>query len=428
MTQDQEKEGVVIDVTPEREEPESPVPEPTDEGAVEPKKPTAAGLVSGTALIVAAVALIAAVAGGVFLYGSWQTARNELVALDKRLTQVLDTQSQLKENIDKAREVAEAQQGRVDKQNDNIAKLQSEFSGQKALLDAGQRELAERQRETDGRDAELRAVIAEVHERIGRSGNAWMVAEARFLMRLASHRLQLARDLVTAQAALELADQRLRDTRDPGWAGVRAQLAKDIASLAAMTPPDITGISTRLAALGEQVGSLKLARATQGDLTLNPEPGEQVSGSEERTFKTLLADLWQGLKNAVRIRRHDQPVKAMLAPEHQFFLYENLRLQLQAARLAALQRNQALYIQSLDSAAQWVEQMFDSGQAAASAMLGELKALREIELAPAIPDITRSIRVLDGRLMQLNESSQLPEAAAAPGASADVPVESGTAQ
>ena len=51
-----------------------------------------------------------------------------------------------------------------------------------------------------------------------------MVAETEYLLRIAGHRLNLARDTRAALAAMELADQRLRDTLDPGWAGVREQI------------------------------------------------------------------------------------------------------------------------------------------------------------------------------------------------------------
>ena len=106
-----------------------------------------------------------------------------------------------------------------------------------------EQQLAEENVNLQEREAELRAAVADVHRRVGRSGTQWMIAEAEYLLRIANDRLILARDTNSARVALGLADQRLRDTKDPGWAGVREQIARDIARLSAFEAPDSAGIS-----------------------------------------------------------------------------------------------------------------------------------------------------------------------------------------
>ena len=122
---------------------------------------------------------------------------------------------------------------------------------------------------------------------------------------------------------------------------MRAQIARDIAKLSAFEAPDAAGLSARLSALIEQIPQLKIARATIGPERTLPKRIAREPG--ERSWDTLLDDLWSGFKDSVRIRERDQPVQAMLAPEHQFFLYENLKLHLEAARLGIARNDQALF-------------------------------------------------------------------------------------
>ncbi len=99
---------------------------------------------------------------------------------------------------------------------------------------------------------EFGVTLEELRGRAEGPERAWSRAEAFFLMELAQRRLTLDRDIETAVIALEAADFRLASLRDPGVAGVRQQLAKEIQALRAVQPPDITGILARLANAEEQ--------------------------------------------------------------------------------------------------------------------------------------------------------------------------------
>ena len=216
-----------------------------------------------------------------------------------------------------------------------------------------------------------------------------------YLLRIASHRLTLARDIDTARVALELADQRLRDTKDPGWAGVREQIARDIARLSTFEAPDSAGLSARLSALTEQIPQLKIANATIGPERTLPERAAPAPG--ERSWQTLVDDLWAGFKDSVRIRERDKPVQAMLAPEHQFFLYENLKLHLEAARLGLARSDQALFRDNLAIAADWLARYFEPGNGTATALGKALEEMLKIDIRPELPDISQSLRALQTR-------------------------------
>jgi uroporphyrin-3 C-methyltransferase len=286
-----------------------------------------------------------------------------------------------------------------------------------AFVDQEQR-LANENVRLQEREAELRAAVADVHRRVGRSGTQWIIAEAEYLLRIANHRLTLARDTNTAQAALELADQRLRDTQDPGWAGVRAQIARDIAHLATFDQPDLAGLSARLAALIEQVPQLEIDRATIGPERTLPE--RVARDPEERSWDTLLDDLWAGFKDSVRIRERDQPVAAMLAPEHQFFLYENLKLHLESARLGLARGDRALFDDHLATAADWIARHFKA-DAVASSLSEAIASIRATDIEPELPDISQSLRALTVRQELIDSLPDTETAAAEAAAGVETP-------
>jgi uroporphyrin-3 C-methyltransferase len=202
--------------------------------------------------------------------------------------------------------------------------------------------------------------------------------------------------LATAREALLLANQRLRDTRDPGWLAVREQIARDINTIDSTSLPDVAGLSAKLGALIDQVPQLKLTKNTLGT-TSEPTTDAITAKDQARTWDSLLDNLITGFKNTIRVRRNDQPQQAMLAPEQQYFLYENLRLQLEGARLAVAKGDQSLFQDNLNTIANWLSTYFDPGHQLAQAMLNAVNELKAINIKPGLPDLSRSLHELQMR-------------------------------
>jgi len=400
MSEDTEKAGVVIDVTPEPEQPTDQADNATEQTAAsEPpqgQKPTdskqgkAPLIIAVLALVLVAGALVAA-----FQYTKQTT--QDLAAINNSLSSSLAAQQALEEQLAAAnaavREQAELlaqQQAQFDEQQKSLDEARERFDQQEQLLDSERLKMQQR-------EAELKATVADVHKRVGSSGTQWLVAEAEYLMRVANERLNLARDTGTAREALLLADQRLRDTRDPGWNPVRTQLARDITALDAAALPDIAGIAARLEALAEQVPQLQLSNATLGGTDRTPRGDTEATPREQRNWDTLLDDLWAGFKDTVRIRRRDKPVAAMLAPEQQFFLYENLRLYLESARLAVARADRELYRDSLNTVGSWLSTHFDNADPLTQSTRNAIADLMRIDIRPMLPDISASLRSLQVR-------------------------------
>lgn len=404
---DNEKEGVVIDVTPEPEQAQTGAAEPASDeassGEDTPASDTRTQRSGGPAIIIALLSLLLVLVGAGFGYLQFSQLQQSVQTIEQRLGNSSRLTSELQQTIDQTRQALAEQRAQLEAQAAKLEAQTSAFERAQQQFQEQSQRLAEERTLLDQREAELRGLVADLHRRVGRSSTGWMVSEAEYLIRLANRRLQLARDVITARKALELADQRLRETGDPGWAGVREQLALDQAKLASLELPDITGLSARLTALEQQTEQLRISKGTLGGGKQAVIDKVSMRPEAERSWRTLLSDLWLSLKESVRLRRNDEPVQAMLPPEQQYFLVQNLQLQIEAARLALLRGDPKLYRDSLHTALNWLEQHFDLEAAPTRALRAGLSDLIGIDIRPPLPDISGSLRAMTARAQLLEQ-------------------------
>lgn len=264
--------------------------------------------------------------------------------------------------------------------HDQNAQLKSQLDESLQTLSKQQSDLANDIQTLRARDQHLR--------------KDWLLNEAEYLLQLANYRLLFARDINTAIAALHTADDRLRETGDPGLIGVRKVIAESVQALKAVPQADLAGLSLSMSAITKDVASLPLN--TPDPLSRQTE--QKTVGAETRKVKSwsaLPAAIWHDLKGLIIIRDHSQPVEPLLAPDQRFFLTENLRLQIEQARLAMLTGHAEVYQERLATAIHWVEKYFDKESARTQATLATLKQLQSSAIAPPLPDISKPYRALE---------------------------------
>jgi uroporphyrin-III C-methyltransferase len=243
--------------------------------------------------------------------------------------------------------------------------------------------------------ASVEEVLAEQRKELARFSpsdrNSWLLAEAGHLLRLANQRLVMAGDPVAAQALLSSADAVLREMDDASLHAVRAAVAVDIASLRAVPRIDVEGIYLRLAALLEQADTLVIFQLPEQPARPAPEAAEDWQGRLQQGYAAALAKL----SDYIIIRRRDVPMQALMDPQWERLVRQNLRMLLEQAQVAALSGNQILYTASLDRAQQWLAQFRESDEVTAQAMATEISRLVDLSVNVAQPDISRSLQALD---------------------------------
>ena len=219
----------------------------------------------------------------------------------------------------------------------------------------------------------------------------WALAEAEYLERLASQSLLMGREVRGALALLGAADGILRDLDDPALHASRAALATDIASLRAVAEFDVEGLYLRLAALVEQVPALALmersrAEAFGGDAAAEP----AAAGSWWSRITAVLG-------RYVVVRQRNESIKPLLPLAEEGYLHMNLRLGLEQAKLALLAAEPAIYRGALHQVQQFAGAYLSPTAVANRAFLDEVTALAAMDVAPALPDISGSLRALRER-------------------------------
>ncbi|MCX9132404.1 uroporphyrinogen-III C-methyltransferase [Aeromonas veronii] len=243
--------------------------------------------------------------------------------------------------------------------------------------------------QTSSKDAEQLAALGQTQQRLqgemqglqnrvldlnDKRPNDWMLAESEYLVRMAGRKLWLEHDLVSAITLLGNADERIAALNDPSLMPIRKALAEDIAKLKGMPRIDREGLTLKLAALSDQIELLPLSTVSMPEA--KAEPDQAVSTNPDEWESNLKKNWVKFTENFVTIRRRDGAVEALLSPQQEIFLRENLKTKLLQAQLSVYREQQALYEDSLDKAQRWLTQYFDTDNSATRYMQGEIDKLK----------------------------------------------------
>ncbi|MCO4172385.1 uroporphyrinogen-III C-methyltransferase [Aeromonas veronii] len=243
--------------------------------------------------------------------------------------------------------------------------------------------------QTSSKDAEQLAALGQTQQRLqgemqglqnrvldlnDKRPNDWMLAESEYLVRMAGRKLWLEHDLVSAITLLGNADERIAALNDPSLMPIRKALAEDIAKLKGMPRIDREGLTLKLAALSDQIELLPLSTVSMPEA--KAEPDQAVSTNPDEWESNLKKNWVKFTENFVTIRRRDGAVEALLSPQQEIFLRENLKTKLLQAQLSVYREQQALYEDCLDKAQRWLTQYFDTDNSATRYMQGEIDKLK----------------------------------------------------
>jgi uroporphyrin-3 C-methyltransferase len=217
---------------------------------------------------------------------------------------------------------------------------------------------------------------------------AWYRAEAIYLMQMANQALQLRGDATAALRALWLADKNLETLGDPRFLPVRATLASEMTALRALPTVDLPGISLQLSALAHEVEHWPLLRHVP----------DHWSASPTSAVDSQAPSMWQQwlavLRNLLEIRRAEGPIAALASPELERLQRLQTILQIQAARLALLQRDGKTFHSELEGALGSLQTYFDVQEPAVQSARQQMEALRNIQIDPQRPDLSGSLAQL----------------------------------
>lgn len=283
---------------------------------------------------------------------------------------------------------------------ERVAALEQRLSEQRATARDARRsanEVASLAGSLEEQLATLDERVAAQSERLGELSDvvdagraqAHIVAVEQLLM-AASERLQLGRDPEGARRALQLADKRLAALEDPRFFEVREVLASEMAALRAVESVDRTALMLELDALIGRAGDWRLLGGVP-DTNAPALPEQSAAAEDKPAWRRALLSVREALASVFVVRRTDEPVRPLMAPEQAGIVRSVLLLRLESARTALLAGEAEAFDSALASAIAWLEKRYARSDADVAAAIGSLKAMRGRELSPDLPDISGSL-------------------------------------
>jgi len=290
-------------------------------------------------------------------------------------------------------------------QNQAITDLRTQLQQQERNLQTQQQSLsADIEQQLTQQDERVQNVVVELTQRLDNTTERvlslssvnrddWKLAEAEYLLRLANQRVLLERNSGNAVALAKSVDEILRDLNDPDVFPVRKALASEIGELVVAGDIDREGVYLRLLALSEEINKLPLIKplGETDDTWLNDEP----VATETLWQKTKRGMMWVLYKfsHHLRVRDHDEAVAAVLPPENQLYLKQNMRLMLEQAQTALLREEAVVYETSLNKAQEWLKNYFPLNTQTVVAQ-AEIAELQDVIITQSLPNFSESSALL----------------------------------
>lgn len=369
---EQVQETVVTETPVQTEEPQ--VTEPT---VVEKVTETVVVKKSGTGLSLLALLVALGLGGAGYYFGQLETNKiqQKLTALEQQIEQ--KTAAELPKLPD------------FEQETQKIAQLENR-------IQAFEQKLPEIDRSfvavANNQNLLSEAIVKVSQQAAAAQPNDWLLSEADFLLTNALRKLMLDNDIETAISLLKIADEALAKVSDAKVKPVRSAINQDLKQLLSVNNVDQNEIMQRLSNLANNIDELSALNVDFGNAVQDEKVSDDVMDWQQNLKKTANSFL----NNFVRITpRNKETSKALLAPNQDIYLRENIRLRLQIAILAVPRQQNELYKQSLEAVAAWVRSYFDTNTEVASNFLKNIDELAEQSIYVDVPNKLASLDLLD---------------------------------
>lgn len=272
----------------------------------------------------------------------------------------------------------------------NLVKLENSLDGLRTANRKLQQSLAEQMAKQESIITDLASARKEERN----DDRDWLLADIEHLLTIAVQRMTLDQDVTVALAAMQSADSRLRDYNDPELLPLRRQITADINSMQAVNPVDISGLALYLLDIAARAGQLPLKQPPADEQTVPAATDSKGEKSDKPAWRRFTDEVVESLKGLVKVYHGNEGSTISLMPEQRYYLYQNLRLQLETATRAVLHRETRNFHTSVEVIRDWLHDNFDSDNPAVSNIIDALARMSKIELQPELPDISSSLEAV----------------------------------
>lgn len=253
--------------------------------------------------------------------------------------------------------------------------------------------------------------LEQLYKDLSQNRDEWALTEIEQVLSTASQQLQLAGNVQGALIALQNADRAVSRSDTPQFLTIRRAIASDIEKLKGLPAVDLAGVAVRLDHVIGQVDTLPLLSDEKPLLPMAPlrngrkgEPAAtaaagpaQPLGVGQRMLQTWTLwsqEMWDDVRQLIRVRSVEEPEALMLSPSETFFVRENLKLRLLNARLALLSRNEATFRDDLATAQSMLLKYFDTRARVTQSSQAALRQVQANNLTIEMPTLADSLNAV----------------------------------
>ena len=176
--------------------------------------------------------------------------------------------------------------------------------------------------------------------------------------------------------------------------------------LKALPAVDLAGVAVRLDSVIAQVDTLPLLSDEKPLLPAAPARSQgarrdaaapvplTVGERMVQTWRNWTAEMWNDVRQLIRVRSVNTPEALMLSPEQRYFVRESLKLRLLNARMALLSRNEATFRDDLQSAQAILLKYFDTRARSTQSAQAALRQVQANDLNIEMPTLSESLNAV----------------------------------
>ena len=261
--------------------------------------------------------------------------------------------------------------------------------------------------------------LEQLYKDLSQNRDEWALTEIEQVLSTASQQLQLAGNVQGALIALQNADRAVSRSDTPQFLTIRRAIAGDIEKLKALPAVDLAGVAVRLDHVIGQVDSLPMLSSEKPLLPVAPVraarkgeaavsaagAGANAAGADAaqplgvgqrmlQTWTLWSQEMWDDVRQLIRVRSVESPEALMLSPSESFFVRENLKLRLLNARLALLSRNEATFRDDLATAQAMLLKYFDTRARVTQSSQAALRQVQANNLTIEMPTLADSLNAV----------------------------------
>ena len=327
--------------------------------------------------------------GGWFVYQQWLTQQS----YDQTFTQLREDNQQLRQQLADAQQAMDADfEAQLARLRDSEAALQQTMADVDAAEQRDEQRLNRLQQQISRDMQDVSGVVTALQGQVAnlqRRDLRWLSAEAAYLMRLAQRKLVMEADVASTLLLLNTIDELLAQQESVLATTAQQNVQQDIRALQETRLPNRVAVAEQLIALGDRLQQLSFA-SSQQDAYVD---GVQQQWQQGRTNADGAQQSWLNaaldlLRTVFVWREVDRSQPAFLQPDQEQLLKQQMMLQLEQARLAVVQADEAMYQQALRQLGNVITRYADEGNARADALLAEIETLSQAQLSAQLPDLS----------------------------------------